>query len=135
MTPDGRILVAEDVMDMLENKGNLPIDRILCIHPDGKINVFAEGLHAVFGIQYIDGKVYVHHCPNLSVFRDNNWVGKDRVDLIDCTNPSPGGGGTFNDHIPSNIKLAMDGYLYLSTGDKGIFKCTSTVDKRTADIR
>jgi putative heme-binding domain-containing protein len=89
------------------------------MHPDGKVTVFADGLNAVFGLQYLDGKVYVHHTPKFSVFADDHGVGKDRVDLIDCTNPNPAPG--FNDHIPSNCRIAMDGYLYISTGDKGIY--------------
>jgi putative membrane-bound dehydrogenase-like protein len=116
--PDGRVFVAEDPMDM-EGPVNKPGDRILCFHPDGKVTVFAEGLYAVFGLQYLDGKVYVHHTPKFSVFTDDHGVGKDRVDLIECTNPNPAPG--FNDHIPSNCRIAMDGYLYISTGDKGIY--------------
>ena len=117
--PDGRIFVAEDPMDMAA-ASDKPTDRILCFHPDGKVTVFAEQLYAVFGIQYIDGKLYVHHSPKFSVFTDDNGVSKDRVDLIDTTHPAPWTGG-FNDHIPSNCRLGMDGYLYFSTGDKGVY--------------
>ncbi len=119
--PDGRIFVGEDPMDM-RGPSNKPIDRILCIRPGGKTTVFADGLYAVYGLLYLDGKLYVHHTPKLSVFRDDDGVGKDRVDLFECTNPDPSLNGTgFNDHIPSNIRFAMDGYIYLSTGDKGLF--------------
>jgi putative membrane-bound dehydrogenase-like protein len=128
--PDGRLFVGEDPMDM-EGPVNKPGDRILCFHPDGKVTVFAEGLYAVFGLQYLDGKVYVHHTPKFSVFTDDHGVGKDRVDLIDCTNPHPAPG--FNDHIPSNCRIAMDGYLYISTGDKGIYGAVGK-DGKTAEI-
>jgi putative membrane-bound dehydrogenase-like protein len=131
--PDGRIFVAEDPMDMgLPSKD--PADRILCIFPDGHQTVFAVGLHAVYGMQYVDGKLYVHHVPKFSVFVDDHGVGKDRVDLIETTNPDPTQGG-FNDHIPANFHLAMDGYFYLATGDKGIFQCESKVDHRKAEIK
>jgi glucose/arabinose dehydrogenase len=132
--PDGRIFVGEDPMDMAA-KGNEPNDRVVCIHPDGRVTVFAEKLYAVYGMQYIDGKLYIHHCPKLSVFDDDNGVGKYRVDLIDTTNPAPWGGGEFNDHIPANIRLGMDGYLYMSVGDKGIFGAVSNIDGRKAEIR
>jgi putative membrane-bound dehydrogenase-like protein len=132
--PDGRIFLAEDPMDM-KGSSKDPTDRILVIHPDGKITVFAEGLYAVFGMQYIDGKLYVHHTPKLSVFTDVDGVGKDRVDLIDSDNPSPNvDGHGFNDHIPSNIRLAMDGYLYITTGDKGIYNAESKIDHSKATI-
>jgi putative membrane-bound dehydrogenase-like protein len=116
--PDGRVFLAEDPMDMV-GPPNQPIDRILCLHPDGKITVFAEKLYAVFGLLYMDGKLYVHHCPKFSVFDDAGSVGKNRVDLIDCTHPKPWAG--MNDHIPSNFRLGMDGWFYMSTGDKGIY--------------
>src|ERR1700687_1834001 len=54
--PDGRVFLAEDPMDMI-GPPNQPIDRILCLHPDGKITVFAEKLYAVFGLVYMDGKL------------------------------------------------------------------------------
>ncbi len=133
--PDGRIFIAEDPMDM-KGSSREPADRILVWHPDTKqFTVFAEGLYAVFGMQYIDGKLYVHHTPKFSVFTDKDSVGVDRVDLLDCTNPSPNKNGEgFNDHIPSNCRLAMDGYLYISTGDKGIYGAESKLDHSKAEI-
>jgi putative membrane-bound dehydrogenase-like protein len=116
--PDGRIFLAEDPMDMV-GPPNQPIDRILCIHPDGRITVFAEKLFAVFGLVYMDGKLYVHNCPKFEVFDDGGDVGKNRTVLIDQTHPHPWGG--MNDHIPSNMRLGMDGWFYMSTGDKGIY--------------
>lgn len=116
--PDGRVFLAEDPMDMV-GPSNKPIDRILCIHPDGRITTFAENLYAVFGLVYMDGKLYVHHCPKFSVFDDGGDVGKNRVDLIESTHPQPWAG--MNDHIPANIRLGMDGWFYMSVGDKGIF--------------
>ena len=129
--PDGRVFVAEDPMDM-GNDSSKPTDRVLCFHPGGKVTVFAENLYAVFGLAYIDGKVYVHHCPKFSVFTDDNGVGKDRKDLIATTNPRPNTG--FNDHIPSNVRLGMDGWLYMSVGDKGIYGAVGT-DGSTAELR
>lgn len=134
VAPDGRVFVAEDPMDMGE-PSHIPVDRILCLHPDGKVTVFAEKLYAVFGLAYIDGKLYVHHTPRFSVFTDDHGVGKDRVDLIECTNPHPAGvgGGGFNDHIPSNCRLAMDGFLYVSIGDKGLYGAVGK-DGKKAEI-
>ncbi len=117
--PDGRIFVGEDPMDM-GKPASQPADRVLCIHPDGHITVFATNLYAVYGLQYIDGKVYIHHTPKFSVFDDDNGVGTNRIDLIESDNPHPWA-PTFNDHIPSNFRLGLDGYLYISTGDKGIY--------------
>src|SRR5881394_1162720 len=80
--PDGRVFVAEDPMDISLPKADATEGRILCLHPDGRITVFAESLYAVFGMQYLEGKLYVVHAPKFSVFTDDNDVGRDRVDLI-----------------------------------------------------
>lgn len=124
--------MGEDFNDM-GSPQDKPGDRILCIYPDGKIKVFATNLYAVFGLQYIDGKVYVHHSPKFSVFDDDNGVGVHRVDLIASDNPHPWA-PTFNDHIPSGFHLGMDGYFYISTGDKGILGAVGT-DGRKIEMR
>lgn len=129
--PDGRIFLAEDSMDQV-GPANKPGNRLLCRQLDGTWTVFAENLYAVFGLEYLDGKLYVHHCPKLSVFDDDRGIGKNRVDLIECTNPRPW--ANMNDHIPSGIRLGMDGWLYMSTGDKGIFGAVGR-DGSKAEIR
>jgi putative membrane-bound dehydrogenase-like protein len=117
--PDGRIFLGNDPVDMGAPSDSAS-DKILCIYPNGQITTFATNLHAVFGLQYIDGKLYVHHTPKFSVFDDDHGVGTHRVDLIENDNLHPWL-PSFNDHIPSNCRLAMDGYLYITTGDKGVY--------------
>src|SRR5687767_12330434 len=56
--PDGRVFVAEDPMD-ISRPANASEGRIICFHPDGRRTVFAEQLYAVFGMQYLEGKLYV----------------------------------------------------------------------------
>jgi putative heme-binding domain-containing protein len=124
-SPDGRVFVCEDRMDMA-GPVDRPVNRLLCVHPDGRITVFADRIYAVFGMEYIDGKLYVHHSPRFSVFTDGGEVGKDRVDLIETTNPAPWGSAVrgknqINDHAPAGFALGMDGYLYIAVGDKGIY--------------
>jgi len=131
-SPDGRIFMGEDFMDM-GSPSDKPGDSIVCIYPNGTIKVFATNLNAVFGMQYIDGKLYVHHTPKFSVFDDHDGVGSNRVDLITNDNPHPGA-PSFNDHIPSGFQLAMDGYFYISTGDKGVLGAVGT-DGRKIEMR
>jgi putative heme-binding domain-containing protein len=102
-----------------------PVNRILCVHPDGRITVFADKIYVAFSIEYIDGKVFVHHCPKVSVFTDGGASAAGRTDLITTTNPAPWGSSSrgqnqINDHSPAGFQLAMDGYLYIAVGDKGI---------------
>ena len=86
--PDGRVFVAEDPMD-ISRPAHAAEGRVLCLHPDGRWTVFAEGLHAVFGMQYLEGRLYVLHNPRFSAFRDDHGVGRDREELVDQTNPNP----------------------------------------------
>ena len=118
--PDGRIFVAEDPMDIRTAHADATEGRILCRHPDGHFTVFAEQLHAVFGMQYLEGKLYVLHNPKFTVFTDNDGVGRDGVDLIEQTNPNPWA-LDWNDHVPANFRLGMDGYFYVAVGDKGLY--------------
>jgi putative membrane-bound dehydrogenase-like protein len=134
--PDGRIFVAEDPMDQ-QGPGNKPADRILCIHPDGKVTVFAEKLYAVFGLAYYDGKLFVHHSPKFTVFTDDvaSGTGKNPVDYYDTDNPATWGNGNLNDHIPAQIRLGMDGWFYMSTGDKGVYGLVSKIDGSKAELK
>lgn len=122
--PDGRVFVAEDPMD-IRVAADATEGRILCLHPDGRWTVFAEGLYAVFGMQFLEGKLYVLHNPKFSVFDDNNGVGANRRELIEQTNPKPWA-LDWNDHVPANFKLAMDGYFYVAVGDKGLYGARGT---------
>jgi len=130
--PDGRVFVAEDPMDISLPKADATEGRILCIHPDGQITVFATNLYAVFGMQYLEGKLYVTHAPKFSVFTDDNGIGRDRVDLIESLNPKPWA-LDWNDHVPANFRLAMDGYFYMAVGDKGIYGAVGR-DGRRVDL-
>ena len=64
--PDGRVFVAEDPMD-ITLPAHTNAGRILCFHPDGRRTLFAEHLYAAFGMQYLEGKLYVLHNPRFSV--------------------------------------------------------------------
>jgi len=130
--PDGRVFVAEDPMDISLPQADATEGRILCLHPDGRVTVFAEKLHAVFGMQYLEGKLYVVHAPKFSVFTDDNGVGRGRVDLIESLNPNPWA-LDWNDHVPANFRLAMDGYFYMAVGDKGIYGAVGR-DGRRVDL-
>ena len=118
--PDGRIFVGEDRIDM-EGPIDQAVDRILCLHPDGRTTVFAEGLGPVFGMMYLEGRLFVAHVPKFSVFRDREGVAAGREDLLECMNPTPSAGNGLNDHIPANFHLGIDGYLYMAVGQKGIY--------------
>lgn len=129
VSPDGRVFVAEDPMDISVEQANDTQGRIVCVHPDGHVTTFAEGLYAVFGMKYLEGKLYVLHNPKFSVFVDDQGQGKQRVDLIESTNPEPWA-EKWNDHVPANFVLGMDGFFYLAVGDKGLYGAVGRDGKR-----
>lgn len=120
--PDGRIFVAEDPMDIAA-PAHASQGRIITFHPDGRRTIFATNLFAVFGLQYLEGRLYVLHNPRFTVFRDAGDTGTHPEDLIESTNPNPWA-LDWNDHVPANFRLAMDGYFYMAVGDKGIYDAT-----------
>ncbi len=121
-------------MDIREDvKPDALAGRIWCLHPDGHRTLYATNLHAVFGMQYLEGNLYVLHNPVLSVFRDGGDTGREPHDLLTHTLAEPWALG-WNDHIPANFKLGMDGYFYLAVGDKGLSECAGT-DGRKLSLR
>src|SRR5437867_4726518 len=127
--PDGRVFVAEDPMDISAPHADAQEGRILCFRPDGTRSVFADHLYAVFGMQHLEGKLYVLHNPKLTRFTDRDGVGADRVDLIETMQPNPWA-LDWNDHVPANFRLAMDGFSYLAVGDKGVYGAVGRDGKR-----
>src|SRR5438046_7450668 len=120
VAPDGRVFVAEDPMGISTAHADAKDGRIICVQPDGRRTVFAEKLHAVFGMQYLEGKLYVLHNPHFSVFIDADTHGTNRTELLEQTNPEPWA-LNWNDHVPSNFRLGMGGFFYVAVGDKGLF--------------
>ncbi len=131
--PDGSLFVAEDPMDQVG-----PVrgqhGRILLFREGKEPVVFADGFRAIFGMAWRDGALYVLHMPFLTVLRDTDGDGKadERKDLFKDLGVRPANRG-LNDHIVSGLQFGMDGYLYISVGDKGIPKATGP-DGRTIQI-
>lgn len=127
--PDGRIFIGEDPMDISNPRADAAEGRILCRHPDGRVTVFADKLYAPFGLHYLEGRLYVLHNPKFSVFEDGGDRALNRLDLIEQTNPNASA-LDWNDHIPANFRLGMDGYFYMAVGDKGIYGAVGRDGKR-----
>jgi putative membrane-bound dehydrogenase-like protein len=125
----GNLFVGEDPMDM-RGPTTKEFDRILFVqfNSDGSVRrktVFAEGLSAVFGLVWHNDALYVMHAPHYTMFKDTDGdgVADVRQDLADGFGP-PAGIFGFNDHIVTGTRLGLDGYIYVSVGDKGIQKAT-----------
>ncbi len=133
--PDGSLFVGEDPMDQV-GPANKPIDRILLFRDGKEPVVFADKLNAIFGMVWHDGSLYVMNMPHLTVFRDKDGDGKadERKELFTDLGVPAGSPNDFNDHIVSGLKIGIDGYLYISVGDKGVPKATGP-DGRTVQVK
>jgi putative heme-binding domain-containing protein len=126
VAPNGDVYVAEDPMDM-RGPSNKPADKIWLLKDgDPKIKVLiADKLWAVMGLELVRDKLFCVHYPFVSVFTlDADGKAIERVDLFNDLGPKSAPQGGFNDHVPSGIHMGMDGWLYVSIGDKGIPKMT-----------
>ena len=123
---NGDVYYAEDPMDM-RGPPTKNIDKIWMLKggdPKKKI-LIADQMWAVMGLEIVRDKLYVVHAPYVTVFTlDADGKPKERKDLFTDLGPKVAGLPGFNDHIPSGIRMGMDGWLYVSIGDKGIPKMT-----------
>jgi putative membrane-bound dehydrogenase-like protein len=126
VAPNGDVYFAEDPMDM-SGPPTKNLDRIWLLKggdPHKKI-LFAENMWAVMGLELVGDKLYCVNAPHVTVFTlDADGKAKDKKDLFSDLGPPVAGVPSFNDHIPSGIRLGADGWLYVSIGDKGIPKMT-----------
>lgn len=135
VAPNGDLYYAEDPMDM-RGPSNKNFDKIWMLKGgDPKKRVLiAEQLWAVMGMEVVGNKLFVLHYPYISAFT----LGADgkatkREDLFTDCGPKSAPPGGFNDHVPSGIRLGMDGFLYVSIGDKGVPKMTRHANDTNPD--
>ena len=126
VAPNGDVYFAEDPMDM----GGPPtknLDRIWLLKggdPQKKI-LFADKMWAVMGLEIVRDKLYVRpRSARHRLHAQRGRQGQGQEDLFTDLGPPVAGVPSFNDHIPSGIRMGMDGWLYVSIGDKGIPKMT-----------
>lgn len=124
---EGNLFVGEDPMDM-RGPSTEPIDRIVLIRwgesggPPVK-TVFCEDLSAVFGMVWHQGALYVMNAPYYTMLKDTDGDGiaDVRKRLADSFGHAPGLFG-LNNHVPTGMRLGLDGFVYVALGDKGLPK-------------
>ncbi|HQZ64355.1 MAG TPA: HEAT repeat domain-containing protein [Planctomycetaceae bacterium] len=124
---EGNLFVGEDPMDM-RGPATEPIDRIVLIRWDKDggppvKTVFCENLSAVFGMLWYQDALYVMNAPYYTMLKDTDGdgVADVREELCDSFGHAPGFFG-LNNHVPSGMRLGMDGFVYVALGDKGLPK-------------
>jgi putative membrane-bound dehydrogenase-like protein len=130
VAPDGvrRLFVGEDEYNT-QPKRDPGLSRVkLCADTDNdgkadRFTVFADKINSPQGMTFVGGTLYVVHAPLLTAFRDTNddGVADERVDLVTGLGPVPEG---LVHHVPSGVHMGIDGWLYISIGDKGIAEAT-----------
>ena len=136
--PSGVVYVAVDEQGSLgRTPGGGRILRCVDRDDDGKVDdvtVFAKVEHPR-GVTFRNGKVWVMHPPDLSVFEDTNGDGvSDSQDVLVTgltTNQIADRGG---DHTTNCVRMGIDGWLYIGVGDYGIKQAKGT-DGRTLVLR
>ena len=125
--PDGSVFVGNDPRDARLNtsKPECSIVKYTGTGPNRKRTVFATGIYSPAGMVWHDGWLYVVHDPLLTRFKDTDGdgVADVREDLITNLGIPPYEG--LNDHVASGLAVGMDGFLYISTGDRGILNATA----------
>ncbi len=93
--------------------------------PHRKRTIFADKIYSPAGSAWHDGYLYVLHDPMLTRFKDTNGdgVADVREDLVTGIGLPPYDG--LNDHVVSGFTLGMDGFFYISVGDRGIYKAVA----------
>ncbi len=124
---EGNLFVGEDPMDM-RGPATKPIDRIVLIRWDKNggppvKTVFCENLSAVFGMVWHQGALYVMNAPHYTMLKDTDGDGiaDVRKRLADSFGHAPGLFGR-NNHVPTGMRLGLDGFVYVALGDKGLPK-------------
>jgi len=128
VSADGKVFVCDDEYNT-QPKREMGLSHItLCVDTDGdgvadKFTTFCDKLNAPQGMTCVGDTLFVVHAPLLTAFRDTNGDGiaDTREDLITGLGPVPEG---LVHHIPSGLRIGIDGWLYISIGDKGIVKAT-----------
>lgn len=122
--PNGIVYVAIDEQGSLgRTPGGGRIVRCVDKDDDGKVDattLYAKVEHPR-GVVYRDGKLWVMHPPNLSVFQDEDGDGvadKQEVLVTGLTTDQIDNRG--GDHTTNCVRMGIDGWLYIGVGDYGI---------------
>lgn len=120
----GDVYIGENLLAMVGPRRQQP-GRIWLL-PGGDASkkvLVADRLNPVCGMELVLDKLFVVHAPVVTAFElKHDGTVKQRIDLFDDCGPALENGTPFTDHIPGGIRMGMDGWLYVSIGDRGLPK-------------
>ena len=132
--PDGSLFVGEDPMDQV-GPANKPIDRILLFRDgQGAGRLRREAQRDLrHGLARRGALRHEHAPPDRLPRPRRRRQGRRAQGAVHGPGRARRLPNDFNDHIVSGLKIGIDGYLYISVGDKGVPKATGP-DGRTAQV-
>ena len=98
-----------------------PADSVVAIKA-GRITRFADRLHAVMGLEWIDGALYRGACAVPLVVPRYRWRrpgGRARSTWSRGLGPDVPAYNGITTTLPRDSASGMDGYLYIAVGDEG----------------
>jgi hypothetical protein len=134
VAPTGEVFVASDgngAIKVAADIGN--IFRFTDTNGDGvadKRTTFVSKFNSPRGMCFVDETLYVVHPPFLSAFRDedNDGIAEKKTTLV--TNLGFDYQYRGADHSSNDVRMGIDGWLYLAIGDYGLPGATGTDGKR-----
>ncbi|WP_339742776.1 discoidin domain-containing protein [uncultured Rubinisphaera sp.] len=140
--PTGEVFVGVDEMGSLgKEEGRGKILRCADRDGDGKadeIIEFAKVDHPR-GLIYDQGKLWVLHPPQLTLYHDDDLDGKaDRSEVLIEGISTDQVGQRGADHTTNGIRMGIDGWIYIAVGDYGVVKAVgkdgTTLNRRGGGI-
>jgi putative heme-binding domain-containing protein len=134
VSPTGEVFVSSDgngAIKTVENIGN--IFRYVDTDNDGvadKTTTFVGKFNSPRGMCFVDGTLYVVHPPFLSAFRDEDGDGVAEIKKTLVTSLGFDYKYRGADHSSNDVRMGIDGWLYLAIGDYGLPGATGTDGKQ-----
>ena len=134
VSPVGEVFVSSDpngAGKKVENIGN--IFRYTDTDNDGvadKTTTFVDKINSPRGMCYVDRTLYVVHPPFLSAFRDEDGDGVAEIKRTLVTSLGFDYKYRGADHSSNDVRMGIDGWLYLAIGDYGLPGATGTDGKQ-----
>ncbi len=130
VSPEGVVFVSCDVNGTTNTKRGAG-KVVRCEDTDGdgradKFSNFVVGIDSPRGSCYVDDTLYLIQPPNLVAYQDRDGDGVADKKTVLVTNLGQDLRSRGVVHGANGIRMGIDGWLYLATGDQGCFDATGT---------
>lgn len=134
VSPAGEVFVSSDPNGATRTEEGIgSIHRFIDTDGDGvadKQTTFVSKINSPRGMCFVDGTLYVVHPPFLSAFRDEDGDGVAEIKKILVKRLGFDYKYRGADHSSNDVRMGIDGWLYLAIGDYGLPGATGTDGKQ-----